>query len=256
MAKIKDFQSKNKTIIFVSHDTGSITRICSKTIWICNGKIGLIDTPQKAVNIYQAWIYEKINKLDDDKRSCEVKISNTNLESDLKIETLLRSKINPYTQKPYVAFGSSQRFGTGRAEVIQIRLFDKNKQDLNFIYPNEKLEFFVKLICYDCIKKPTIGIVILDKLRTEISAWNTNEFEIQPKTCYAGDIVTVKFSFSWPHLRPSSYSFDIAVADGSQSSHEMLDWIQTAKLIKAATVSEMFGLFKMADTKVEYEYDD
>lgn len=256
MAKIRGFQDENKTIILVSHDTGSITRICTQTMWICDGKIAFMNSPQVVVNTYQAWIYEKINKLEDNKCS---PIQKETLQihpnyDRLRIEDLLKSKTNPYTKKSYIAFGSSQRFGTGRAEIMRLELFNEKQQDLRLIYPNEKLEICIKVVCYDCIQKPTVGIVILDKLRTVIAAWNTNEFDNQPKTCYADDILTVKFSFSWPHLYPNSYSFDVAIADGSQNNHEMLDWVQNAQLIKTATVSEMFGLLKIPNTKVEYNY--
>ena len=39
MARIYKLQDEGGSIIFVSHDTGSVTRLCSEAVWIKNGRI-------------------------------------------------------------------------------------------------------------------------------------------------------------------------------------------------------------------------
>ena len=61
MAKIKEFQDRGGTILFVSHDVGAVTRRCSRVAWINNGKLRSVGDPAEIVREYQAWMYDQIN---------------------------------------------------------------------------------------------------------------------------------------------------------------------------------------------------
>ena len=61
MAKIKEFQDRGGTILFVSHDVGAVTRLCSRVAWINNGKLRSVGDPAEIVREYQAWMYDQIN---------------------------------------------------------------------------------------------------------------------------------------------------------------------------------------------------
>ncbi len=55
-AKCRDaldrFKEKGKTIVFVSHDLGSVLSLCTKVIWLSKGRIMEAGEPQKVVNAY------------------------------------------------------------------------------------------------------------------------------------------------------------------------------------------------------------
>lgn len=50
--KFKSFQDEGKTILFVTHDTGSITKYCSKAVLLQNGCIVDIGEPQNITKLY------------------------------------------------------------------------------------------------------------------------------------------------------------------------------------------------------------
>ena len=248
MAKIREFQERSKTIIFVSHDVGSVARICTISLWMQAGKLVSLDSPQEIMKQYQAWVYQKINNYHNKDIPDERELSNLNSE------TLLKHKNNPYTKVTYVAFQNFERFGTGRAELTEIKLLNKENSSISVIYPDEDLQIKIKVIYHDLVKQPIVGAVVLDKLRTQILVWNTYQLNVRDIACYRGDILSVTFSLVWPPLYPNNYSVDVAIADGTQDNHEMLDWIQNASLIKAATVNQVLGLLNIPNIKVKYEY--
>lgn len=46
-AKVREFQQKGKTIVFVSHDIKAVREVASRVVWMSNGKIiadGDVDT--------------------------------------------------------------------------------------------------------------------------------------------------------------------------------------------------------------------
>ena len=54
------------------------------------------------------------------------------------------------------------------------------------------------------------------------------------------------FEIQWPSIAPGNYLFEPAIADGTQDSHEMLDWVQCAYSLNSALTSEViiFGVMK------------
>jgi lipopolysaccharide transport system ATP-binding protein len=50
--KIAEFKNKGITIVFVSHDIGSVEKICDKVIWIENHKIRMIGSTSDVIKEY------------------------------------------------------------------------------------------------------------------------------------------------------------------------------------------------------------
>ena len=65
--KINEFKRKGKTIIFVSHDLGTVERISDKVIWIKEGKIFKQGYPKRITDAY----LEYIGKKDEEKASAD-----------------------------------------------------------------------------------------------------------------------------------------------------------------------------------------
>ena len=57
--KINEFKRKGKTIIFVSHDLGTVERISDKVIWIKDGKIFKQGYPKRITDAYLEYIGKK-----------------------------------------------------------------------------------------------------------------------------------------------------------------------------------------------------
>ena len=49
---IMDFKKRGKAIIFVSHDMTSVRNFCDTVMFLKEGKVGLIGSPQKSVDAY------------------------------------------------------------------------------------------------------------------------------------------------------------------------------------------------------------
>ncbi len=54
--KIKDFQERGKTILFVTHDTGAVARFCTEAYWIEAGEIRERGEPARVVREYLAFM--------------------------------------------------------------------------------------------------------------------------------------------------------------------------------------------------------
>lgn len=257
MAKIKDFQDLGGTILFVSHDSGSISRLCSQAMWINEGKLVEKGEPAEICKHYQAWMYQEINnsqKLLVKEKLPVGKFDHQNLKDEVNSGFLMKKINNPYTEKPYSGFQNMERFGTGRAEIINIESLDSNSQAINFIYPGEEIYFKVTTIAHDEIEKPIIGCSLYDRLRTPLTAWNTYQLGKKLMKINKGSIITTIFSFKWPEINGGSYIIEPAVADGTQDNHEMLDWLQCGYVINSSVTEITFGIFKIPNINTSINY--
>ena len=50
--RIDDFRRRKKTILFVSHDLPTVSKICDKVAWMKNGKLMMVGEPKRVVDAY------------------------------------------------------------------------------------------------------------------------------------------------------------------------------------------------------------
>ncbi|GAB1545001.1 ABC transporter ATP-binding protein [Scytonema sp. NUACC21] len=263
MAKIKDFQNSGGTILFVSHDIGSVTRLCSEAIWINDGQVVERGLPIDVSKSYQAWIYEKINegikkKSDDSLESSPI---DEDLAKDLKVclEVQPNSsedvKRNPFTEQSYLSYPNVKRFGTGRCEIISLDILNSQGQKIGFVMPNDILVLQAKIISHDEIDSPIFGIMMFDRLRVAIAGWNTTQYKHRLPQFKKNDLISVSFQIKWPHIKSDSYSLEPAIANGSQENHEMMDWIQHPVALESGVTDLTFGFIRFSDVKVSHAVD-
>jgi lipopolysaccharide transport system ATP-binding protein len=254
MAKIKEFQDSNGTIIFVSHDIGSVSRLCSKVVWINEGEIVEVGQPFDICRHYQAWIYKKINENSQNEISHQRELSAEH--KDKSIEDINANNVNvngsmlrpcnPFTQLPHRNFANVERFGTGKAEIVDFKILDKNGKPLDLAYPGNLISIRLSILAHSKIEKPIIGCTIYDRLRTAITAWNTYQMSIEIRSLELHELLDINFEFVWPALNSGNYLIKPAVADGTQDSHEMLDWLQCAAVINSSVTDITLGIFKLS----------
>ena len=262
MAKIKEFQDRGGTILFVSHDVGAVTRLCSRVAWINNGKLRSVGDPAEIVREYQAWMYDQINasyQRDHPQKEVPKLDSESDPGSHEEPQSLIdrstRSSevINPFTQKPYQNFRDVKRFGTGRAEIVEFNVLDSIGNPSNFAHPGDEVCLVIKSIAFDQIDRPIVGIMIYDRLRTEIAGFNTYQLKTEVSAISEKTLLEVKFKFPWPELKGGNYTLEAAFAEGSQDSHEMLDWLQCPLSLFSGESDLTFGMIRIPEIQTSYE---
>ena len=254
MAKIRDFQDAGGTILFVSHDIGSVSRLCSTAMWINQGVLVDSGKPAEVCKHYQAWVHEEVNKRTAIHIDSQQDVTQNYPEEKIDISKITLKELNPFTQKSYLAFSSFERFGTGRAEIESVSLVDANDKPINLVYPGDIVRVQITTFRHDKVRKPNVGVALLDRLRTILSGWSTELIDKNFASYWLSKSETgraiVEFEFIWPHLAGGNYSFDIAFGDGPHENLEMLDWIQNATIIQAAVNDLVDGVFQVSGRKV------
>jgi lipopolysaccharide transport system ATP-binding protein len=261
MAKIREFQDRGGTILFVSHDIGSITRLCSRVLWINKGQMAAVGDADEIAIQYQAWTYDQINTsrkeevIDHGKGKEETQTGPSDYCRLLNPEENLHSEkfeLNSFTGKSYQKFSEINRFGTGRAEIINLKILNKKEEEANFVYPGDSLKIEITIISFSDIKLPNCGVLIYDRLRTAITGFNTYQLghyipRIRPHSC-----LKVEFGLQWPDIQEGNYVIEVAIVDGSQDSHEVLDWLQCPRHLVSSVTSLTFGIMRLEHVGVTH----
>ncbi len=259
MAKIREFQDGGGTILFVSHDVGSISRLCSEAVWLNQGRIVEKGKPAEVCKHYQAWVHEEVNKRyvqqqDSDPVEATSPVDHS-AESSIDIEAITHKTTNPFTQQPYRAFVGRERFGTGRGEIVAVELLTLEETPLAVVEPGEVIILRVSVWRHALVKLPNVGVALVDRLRTVLAGWSSetldSDFAPQWRARAETGHSVIEFKLTWPHLASAVYSLDIAFGDGVNDSLEIVDWLQNAVTIQAITHEKVHGLFKILGTEVK-----
>ncbi|HOW45751.1 MAG TPA: ABC transporter ATP-binding protein [Candidatus Aminicenantes bacterium] len=109
--KINEFRRNGKTIIFVSHDLGTVERICDEVIWVRKGLVEMRGYPKRVVDAYLEYVGRKD-----------------------EAQTLAR-----HGEEASAAQGREERWGSREVEITGLRMFDGQGREKYIYHPDEPL---------------------------------------------------------------------------------------------------------------------
>ncbi len=217
---IYDFMKSGKTIIIVSHDLETISDLCSKVIFLKDGKIIDIGKPLDIVSKYRAYIEELEKKRIIEQQKAErKKIFKTVIEGNRKIVS--GEEISRLSNLS-IGGETINRFGSGDADITSISLFDKSGKTIDYCSYGDEVKLAYKVLFKENIEDPIFGIRITDYRGNIIYGTNSRLNSIKTGVFKKGDEATVAFSFKVA-LIGGEYSVSPAV--GYNDNKTYCDWI-------------------------------
>lgn len=235
---------KSGTVLFVSHDTGSVMSLCSHAMWMEKGSLIRSGSPKKICEDYLEAFYESQQgpRLTLAKNTDLLKSSSSESLVDGRMALINQSNLRNDIQ--LFSFESdSPSFGAGGARIIDIQFLDKNGRPLSWIVGGETVTIKIHASVIQSITSLIMGFTIKDRLGQGLFGDNTYlTYLNDPYTCEAGCAVTASFEFQMPRLAMGNYSISAAIADGTQLDHTQHHWMHDAILFKSESSSVAAGL--------------
>jgi len=245
---------KTGTILFVSHDTGSIKSLCDRVIWLEKGQTVQEGSPKEVCELYLQAFYEaqqgkgtstklKLIKDQDNSRSLKDQrlefINSSNLRNDLQI-----FKFDP----------NAPSFGKGGAQIINVELLDQNGSPLSWVVGGEPVTLRIIAKIHEPLDAPIIGFFIKDRLGQTLFGDNTYlSYMDTPLFCEPANEIEATFSFVMPILLPGDYSITASIANGTQAVHVQHHWMHDAVVFKSDSSSASTGLIGIPMQHIELE---
>jgi len=217
---IYDFMKKGKTIIIVSHDLDTISDLCSRAVFLRDGKVIDMGKPLNMVTEYRAYIEELDKKRIIEQQKAERrKIFKTVIEGKEKIidgEEI--SKLSSLS----ISGEALNRFGSGDAEILDIRLLDGRGSEIGFCKYGDDVRMVYEVLFKKEVKEPIFGIRITDHRGNIVYGTNSRLNKIKTGVFNGGDRIEAVFSFKIC-LMGGEYSISPAV--GYNDNKTYCDWV-------------------------------
>jgi lipopolysaccharide transport system ATP-binding protein len=234
---------KSGTVLFVSHDSGSIVNLCNHAIWLEKGETLQQGTPKEVTELYLQAFYESYQGKSSSTKLKEIK--NRDMNRPLKDQRLefinasnLRNDLEVFEFDP-----ESPSFGKGGAQITSVEFLDKNGDALKWIVGGEDVTLRVHATILIDLDSPIIGFYIKDRLGQTLFGDNTYlTYRDQPFKCLENSEIYAEFSFMMPVLPSGDYSVNVAIANGTQDQHIQHHWIHDALFFKSVSSSVATGL--------------
>lgn len=188
--RFEEFRERGKTILFVTHDMGSVIRYCDRCVLLNAGVKVAEGKPREMVDLYKKIMVGQYNEN-------ESADSQTNqVESHIDSSKLWKEQIsiNP----------DIEVYGDGRAEIIDFGIFSVNGDIGNNVYKGDYYDVKMKVRINEDNLEPIFAFKLRDIKGTELTGTNTMLENIDTSSLKKGDIVTVTFRQK-QYLQPGQY---------------------------------------------------
>lgn len=283
MTRINQLRDQGVTVLFVSHDSEAVKRLCDHAVVLEKGKIVNCGSAQDMVSWYLALMtvdfdMEKLRVIEDSVRMQEddiEQIKNNKFDikdaeqlADLKsqgqiviLDKYVNSLEHPTPTVERITSISDTtlltefkyfRHGDGNARILSTVAKNSQGQEVDFVYLGDTINIYVEAIFFSAQDEYLIGMLIRDRLGTDIIGINTYQERIEmPKVC-SGDKFLYCFSFPID-IRPGVYSISPSIAY-DQYKMPWLDWVENALVIRVIDKEPkrlVFGIYHPPERDVK-----
>ena len=250
--KFEELRSKGITVLFVSHDIGTIKQLCSRVLWIEQGKQMMVGDSVEVCNQY-------LNLINSKRANEYEKESNKDIDFDRK--NVVKGIVGPAKKfdldsYPEITY-SGESILSDEVKIISAFLVNAEGKRVSTCNAGEKytlsLIFHSKISISKCIAgfvlETVKGLWIIN-CNSE-STGNKAPFEVK-KNSYN----RVEFTFEMPPIVNGDYVMSVALSEGEIDNYKVLTWLYAVLYIQIVNMGSNGGILKLnCNTKVYCKED-
>lgn len=188
--KFEEFKKMGKTILFVSHDLGSINKYCDRAILLNKGEKVKEGPPKEIIDIYKKIL---VNQYDENEE---------NVENDTVVEAADIEKVEKVSEE--IVYKDKMQinpdineYGDGSADIIDFAVLDANGQITNTVESGTETTVIMKVRFNKEIENPIFAYTITDIMGVDLVGTNTMYEKISTGRVKVGDVREVRFKQKW-----------------------------------------------------------
>lgn len=238
--RMADLQKQGVTVLFVSHDMGSIRQLCSKCLWLDNGTKRQYGPVEEVAAAY-------FNEQLAERNQLHKEAVKQPQEVDRGIQPVL-------TEKKMILprLAPCQGF-FNKDVVIQSFVFLENGRQAAILEDGHTYEAVMAVEFHKAFDKLIYGFVVENNKGIAVigvNSWMTS----QGKTINVDSPGTIlaRFTFTMPKIMQGSYTVSPAVAQGTASEHIQLTWLENALMVDVQNSGYNYSILEIDNTlKIE-----
>lgn len=175
--KFEEFKKQGKTILFVSHDLGSIVKYCDRVVLLNKGDKLDEGSPKDMVGLYKRVLLGQTKEAQEKMLS---KVQDSMDDANLwKNHYILNKDVDEY--------------GTGKASIIDFAIIDENGAYTNCIEKGSRFQIKSKVHFYEDIDEPIFTYSFKNIKGTTITGTNTMYEHVSTGMVRAGEEYVASF---------------------------------------------------------------
>ena len=219
--KFNEFRDQGKTIIFVTHSTDLIAKLCNRAILLHDGHIIENNQPNLVINRYLELMLGSSNKNDIKEEILAETITHiqvpetavTNFVSNQSKADLCLNNIN-YNKNEY-------RYGNGKGKIIDFLIISDRKINSYQLFSGSEIQILIKFF-NEPIEIPVYGFTLKTVDGVEIFGSNSLIEELVVKQKQKNEFSIVKYIFPL-NLKSGDYFISLGLAESYNGNIEALD---------------------------------
>ena len=244
MRFIRKFK-ENGTLLFVSHDMGSVLNLCEHAVWLHSGQTRQTGP---AKDISEAYLHYTLQEVYGQAAQLQAIEQKTNhiATAELPLPDDLPTALDYQTQltvQNNLSEANGWKSGCGEILSVRLTVLGGNADDGDVLKGGEMVKMTVEALAHEEMARPILGFLVRDRLGQDLLGENTLPFtDQQPLPLQAGDRFAAEFTFRLPMLPNGDYSVMTSLADGDLSNHVQHHWLHDSLFLHVASSKVRYGL--------------
>jgi lipopolysaccharide transport system ATP-binding protein len=233
MRFLRGFMEKG-TVLFVSHDTSSVSNLCDQALWLFDGKLRKNGEANDVINEYTEYCQQEIYGQAVHLRP---------IEPVTKDRIVQKKKIDSEIQiNYYESIAHSDGWSTGAAEIVSVGITRHDGAPLMTIVGGESVVLTIEARIYKTLESPILGFFVKDRLGQSLFGEHTYTYSQPMQVVNPGQSLTASFTFEMPMLPNGNYSMTASIADGDSHVNIQHHWLHDALILTVNSPRLRYGL--------------
>lgn len=234
--KFEEFKKQGRTILFVSHDLGSIQKYCDRVVLLDRGRKVAEGVPKDMIDLYKRVLAGE-NLLEE-----EASPARPDAEAARRDGRLWRERME---ENP-----DHSSYGNGAATILDYCVTDHRGRITNVLGAGEEYTVRIKVRFNQSVNEPVFALTLRDRQGTEICGTNTMFERFDTGSVGAGDVRVVSFTQRM-NLKGGVYLLSLGCTGFKDGEFEVYHRLYDVCLIRATSPKSMIGFYDM-ETRIDY----
>ena len=221
MSYLRDLKKKGKTILFVTHDTGSIKNLCDKAIFLNDGRLVKYGNAIDTADEYLAHLFkQEVNNVEEER-----------VLEDIQVEN----------EENYIP-NIEKRLGNQQCQIVGLGLYDKQMSHVKSSINNSVVTLRMTFINLSKKELNTLSVGFILKNSKGIEIASNNSYADGYEIGFLGinNKKTIKIDIKLPYLHQGNYTFTPTVGRvKNNGERELFDRVENAIFIEIYTEKEI-----------------
>jgi lipopolysaccharide transport system ATP-binding protein len=230
--RLSNLMEKGVTLLFVSHDSGSVAKLCHRALWLSGGRCVMLAEAQKVLRLFSAGYDDRVIE-----KLVQERLTDSDGEEKARREGPTRSMAEPESAVEHMGV----RTGNGAATILGAGLYDENGLRSGAAFHGSTIHLRVSARANRRIRA-AVGYAIRSRLAEYLASDDTMIRGLAHPEWQPGDIFTIRFSIKLPIMHPGDYTITVNVWD--MEAGEDADKIQDSLALRVLGRERVHVLFR------------